>query len=396
MQNMRMRALSIISSVLLTHLCCAQEETTPVALLEETVATSSEAATAQQPMQEVPVTAAPMQPIEPMVPTIETPPVVTNEPAASSEQDEIEIKGIDTVDIAQPKGNWLYKRIWWEKAERLYEKIKQLAHQISESRIVFFLKRHDLDRTVIDPFYISMGIDQGGLQEITAYLTAQLEQERTAGQLDEQEQKLLDTIAQEKKTLEQMSQGSQRVDKLMSALEDALIKLLEQVNQARNYEQLSWDAFKAINRELSDKRARELYYNMDTYWKNLNNINTYLTDSYTKYFEQLTAKVKEEVDSIQGTIQGLKEKGVDIKMQAQKLRMGCKIPSAEQETQEPEESTGILARIWGWIKAPFAFIADTFSGLFGGGAEEVTLLRRPVKATQESIDIEAEVEEDQQ
>ena len=43
------------------------------------------------------------------------------------EQDEIEIKGIDTVDINEPKGNWLYKRIWWEKAERTYEKIKQLT-----------------------------------------------------------------------------------------------------------------------------------------------------------------------------------------------------------------------------------------------------------------------------
>lgn len=391
MQNIKMRAL-FISSFLVANLCYAQEESTPQAASEETMAAPLQTLT-EQPISD----SAAMPVSEPAAPAViePTPEVVEPaEPVLTPEQEEIEIKGIDTVDIAQPKGNWLYKRIWWEKAERLYEKIKQLANEISESRMVFFLKRHELDRTVIDPFYVSLGLEQGGLEEITSYLTSQLEQERAAGQLNEQEQKLLDTIAQEKKTLEQMSQGSQRVTKLMSALDDALIKLLEQLNQARNYEQLSWDAFKAINRELSDKRARELYYNMDTYWKNLNNINTYLSDSYAKYFEQLTAKVKEEVNAIQGTIQGLKEKGVDIKMQAQKLRTGCKV-STDQDSEEQQESSGIFSRIWGWIKAPFVFFADTVSGLFGGGPEEVTSAK-PVKATQESIDIEAEVEEDQQ
>jgi hypothetical protein len=399
MQNNKMRAL-MVSSALLLGTCYAQEESvselTPV---QEVAPVITESAIEPTSLVEAPVIAMPIEPVEP-VPVVSEPVQETAAaPASTSEQDEVEIKGIDTVDIAQPKGNWLYKRIWWEKAERLYEKIKQLANEISESRIVFFLKRHELDRAVIDPFYLSLGLEQGGLEEITSYLTAQLEQERAAGQLDEKEQQLLDTISSEKKTLEQLGQGGQRVAKLVNALEDALIKLLEQVNQARSYEQSAWDNFKAINRELSDKRARELYYNMDSYWKNLNNINAYLTDSYTKYYEQLTSKVKEEVDSIQGTIQGLKEKGVDIKMQAQKLRTGCKITDSEQEAQQPQESTGILSTIWGWIKAPFVLIGDTVSGIFGmfgGGNEEVVLARPAAKATQESIDVEAEVQEDQQ
>lgn len=395
MQNKKMRALIIASGFIICNSAMAQEEISQPDLSQEVVVPSHQEATGE-PVQDsgalVPV--EPIMPVEPQAVEPTQEPAVESAPVANPEQEEIEIKGIDTVDIAQPKGNWLYKRIWWEKAERLYEKIKQLANEIAETRIVFFLKRHELDRTVIDPFYISMGIEQGGLEEITSYLTAQLEQDRTSGELDQQEQKLLDTISQEKKTLEQLGQGSQRITKLVSALEDALIKLLEQVNQARNYEQLSWEAFKAINRELSDKRARELYYNMDTYWKNLNNINTYLADSYTQYFDQLTSKIKEEVASMQGTVQGLKEKGVDIKLQAQKLRTGCKLPAAEQQLAA-EESTGLLAKLWGWIKAPFVFVADTFGGLFGGGAEEVTLLR-PVKGTQAQIDVDTEVQEDQQ
>ena len=56
------------------------------------------------PVVETPVAPAPIEHVQ-----------IPQEP---SEEEEIEIKGIDTVNVNEPKGNWLYKRIWWEKAER--------------------------------------------------------------------------------------------------------------------------------------------------------------------------------------------------------------------------------------------------------------------------------------
>jgi hypothetical protein len=309
-------------------------------------------------------------------------PLPVEESTSSDDSDEdLEIKGIDTVDVAEPKGNWLYKRIWWEKAERTYEKIKQLAEKIQEARILYFARRTDLDRNIMDPFYLGQGFSQGELTEIISYLTNQLEQERKDGTLDDKEQVLLNALTEEKKSLENLQKGVKAVANIDRALDDALLKLSEQLNQAHMYEQQAWENFKSINRELSDKRARELYYGMDTYWRNLNNINTYISDSFSQYFDQLTDKVKQEIERIKSTMDALKEKGIDIQLQAQKLKAGKPAEPEEEIAPQTSEPQGILGTVWHWVKAPFAAVADMFGGLLGlitgsgSGPEELALAR---------------------
>ncbi len=305
----------------------------------------------------------------------------TEQPAPEEHPEDLEIKGIDTVDVAEPKGNWLYKRIWWEKAERTYEKIKQLADKILESRIVYYARRTDLDRNTLDPFYMGQGFSQGELSEVVTFLTEQLGQEHKEGALNEKEKDLLSALAEEKKNLDHLQKNIQSITNIDHALDDALLKLSEQLNQARFYEQQAWESFKAINRELSDKKARELYYGMDTYWRNLNNINSYISGPFSQYFDQLVDRVKGEVEKIKTTMGGLKEKGIDIQQQAQKLKMG-RTTESEEEMPQPEASSGFLGTIWGYLKAPFVAIGnllgDGFSwitGLFGGGSEEISLAR---------------------
>lgn len=312
-------------------------------------------------------------------------PVAPPQPGPEPEEhaEELEIKGINTVDVdSEPKGNWLYKRIWWEKAERTYEKIKQLTDKILEARILYFARRTDLDRNVLDPFYLGQGFNQGELTEIINYLTQQLEQERKEGSIDEKERDLLTILTEEKKNLEGLQKGVSMVSNIDHAIDDALLKLSEQLNQAKMYEQQAWQSFKAINRELSDKKARELYYSMDTYWRNLNNINSYISGSFAQYFDQLDDRIKQEVENIKSTMGTLKEKGIDIQSQAQKLKAG-KSAEKEEETVEAEQApTGFVETLISWIKAPFTGIANLFgsgfnwiTGLFGGGTEEISLAR---------------------
>ena len=318
---------------------------------------------------------------------------------AQSDQ-EIEIKGIDTVDVHEPKGNWLYKRIWWEKAERLYEKTKQLADKILELRLSFFTRRYDLDHRVLDPFYLGLGLDQSELSDVISYLMQESDKKLVTDQENQKEPERENVVNVEKKTLEQLQQEVQRVTKINHAIDEALMKLIEQFNQARFYEQQSWENFKAINRELNDKKARELYYGMDTYWKNLNNINNYLSDAFTKYFEQLTTKIQQETNTVKTTLQALKEKGIDIQVQAQKMK---RPPTPVKETQEAEEEEtepqGLLGTVWNWITAPFVLIGDTVTGtynwithFFRGTEPEETL---PDTQTEQEP-AESEVAEDQE
>lgn len=316
-------------------------------------------------------------------------------------EDDIEVKALDTEHMKEPKGNWLYKKIWWEKAERLYEKTRQLFDNIFELRMQFFARRHELDHATLDPFYLKNGLEEGELNEIINSLTAQVEAFEKQPKKEQKEavdtEKLQRMLVSERKNLEQLQQSTQNITKVSHAVDDALIKLLDQLNQARRYEQQSWEHFKAINRELSDKRARELYYAMDTFWKNLNNINNYLADAYTRYFDQLVTKAQSEVEKSKEIIQGLKEKGIDLQLQSLKLRKPCKAPQEPEQEPEEQESSGLLGTLWHWTTAPFrvigngiAGIIDWVGGFFGGtnALEEGALEQDSVE---KAVDCESEI-----
>lgn len=360
----------------------------------EPVATPMEPVQATQSAQPSMQTTSPAPAVEPVSaqPAAEVPPAQPQTQVVEPqlfEQADIEIKGIDTVDVQEPKGNWLYKRIWWEKAERTYEKIKQLTDKLIDLRMDFFVKRNQIDRLLIE-FYSDVGFKHGELSELMDYLTRQLEQQRTQeGSLDEKERDILATLNDEKKSIEQMQQGLQTLGKIDQAVEDALLKLIEQLNQAKFYEQQSWEIFKAINRELSDKKARELFYTMDTYWRNLNSINAYLSDAFAKYFEQLTQKLQQESDKIKTTVQALGEKGINLQAQSMAMRKECKMPAKDEEQKETEESTGFLASVWRIVTAPFRAIGSVFgglydwvTGLFGGSSEDIVVAKPSRRASE--------------
>ena len=277
----------------------------------------------------------------------------------------IEIKGIDTLDVDEPKGNWLLKRIWWEKAERWYEKIKQVKQDILESRMFFFQKRTELDRNAFDPFYVKVGVGQGELQEIISSLLAKLEQMREEqGSLNEQEREFLVVLELEQETLKNLEQKLKSVNAVDNGIDDALMKLMEQINLAREYERQAWDTFKAITRELSDKRARELYYSMDNMWNNIGATSSYIKDQFTPYFNQMIEKAQELIADMEKAIILLKEKGVDLKTQAQKLSKkdsGKKQEKLEEKTKRSTKKEKTERTISGW----FDWLFDFFSMITG-------------------------------
>lgn len=278
-----------------------------------------------------------------------------------------EPEGISTVDIDEPSGNWLFKRIWWEKAEAKYEKIKNAVDQVLEARMLFFSKRTELDRTLFDPFYRTIGLGSGELNEIISYLINELEKERGhEGSLRGQERELLNALQTEKKVLEQLQLDVQSINKLDNAIDDALTTLLGQINQARVYEKQAWQQFKAIAKELSDKKARELYYSMDTLWKNIKDINDYIKNAFSQHFDKLVQAAQEQINKARDTIQLLREKGIDFKLQAQRLASLDKQESSNHEDEEEKEvavQPGFLMKIWQRITGGLLAL---WNSLFGG------------------------------
>ncbi len=133
-----------------------------------------------------------------------------------------EIMGIDTVDLEDPQGNWLYKRVWWERAESKYEKIQNAVTTMLEMRTGFFAKRAELDKTVLDPFYIKIGMSQGELQEILKELLIRATKEAK----DKKDERLVERAEADKKELEQLQKDVQSVVAQDEEVENAILMLV--------------------------------------------------------------------------------------------------------------------------------------------------------------------------
>ncbi|MGB8366923.1 MAG: hypothetical protein WCD44_01050 [Candidatus Babeliales bacterium] len=283
--------------------------------------------------------------------------------------EEIEETGIDTIDIDEPQGNWLFKRMWWEHAEERYEKIRDLVQKIWESRMSFFIKRNELDKMILDPFYISIGLGQGELQEILSELVDRIEKERQEeGVLNQAERLLLDQLQAEKQTLEQTKSDVELINQLNQEVDQALNRLMEQINRVRAYEQESWEYFKDIARVLNDKKARELFFKIDTALQNVKSVDIYLQQDFSQHFNQLLQKINVQINKVVDTMQKLKEKGIDFKKQINVTEE--ELPSQEKmEEEEEEEAKSWGKRVWDNI---VAVIRWPYDKLFGSQAADTS------------------------
>lgn len=275
-----------------------------------------------------------------------------------------EIVGIDTVDLEEPQGNWLYKRIWWERAEQKYEKLKQRVAEILETRMLFFTQRSEIDKDVIDPFYQSIGLKRGELSGVIADVLAKLNERKEKGEtLDIKERDMFEKAQTELAALEQLHKDVEGITQLDHDLDSSLAKLMEQINVVRQYEQEAWLKFKEIARVLDEKAARELFFQIEVSTKNVRDVQEYLAGPFTQHYKQLIETIHKQVEQVNREIQALIDKGVDLKSYLEKIR------APEQPVQlvvEDDEEVEIIEQPKGIVGTILDYIVSAFGAVWGG------------------------------
>lgn len=257
---------------------------------------------------------------------------------------------IDTMDLEDPQGNWLFKRHWWKRANKMYERIDALVEQAFDSRSQFVRIQNEIEDDLLEPFYRTVGISQGSLNELVTSLMDRLKKWRKEkGILTEEEKEFLESLEAHQDTMEQLQADMQGVNQLDTMLENSIKTVMEQLNLTRTYKQRAWDYLKEIEHELSDQRARELVFEMKALEKNIKAILSYLTGSFSTYFEQLSQSAYDQVDRIKQAVQDLRESGVDLKREVQKFE------GVEAEPQEVKEELGWWQRFSNWVRSLFGW-----------------------------------------
>lgn len=321
----------------------AAQEPAPAAAAEP-VQNPTEEKSADAKKQEITPLPEPPKPITALTPE--------QQEKALAEVNTQELSTIDTVDVSSPEGNWLFKRVWWQKSNELYGKIRGVVDQIADARMQFYTEHVRIDRDLLDPFYASVGFDQGQLTEIAEVLTQELEKKRKKkGALDEKELDYYATVVSAKETIEGFKIGVQSVGQLSDNLRDALIKLVEQLNRARSYESEAWRLLNLIAQELSDKQAREYYYGVLTQWQNIKEIYAYIVGPYVQHFGQVMEALVQKTKEVKTSLDELKDKGVKFGKEVQEHLDKEDEASSEQETPKPVAKKGW----WAWLTSWFGW-----------------------------------------
>jgi hypothetical protein len=343
-----------------------------------------------------PAVAAPVPaPVVFPTPVVATPvPAITPAPAPVVPLSDEERVGIDTIDLKEPAGNWMWKRIWWERAQVRYEETKGVFDTVLDLRMPFYRRRSDIDHKVLDPLYISAGLDQVELAKILATLTTLLDLEQDKHKtLEEYDRVMRDKIIEDRKNLEQLHNDIAMLGKHEETLDKFLETLTEQVNVARNYEKKSWQAYKDIGTVLNDKRARELYLGMDTPFEGLKSIVQYIQGPFEQDFSKIETIINEHATRIKDTLQSLKEKNVDLKEYSKKLdeRLGKdneqeKETSITQEAPEEEGWMSTLASWWRTATDALYSVYESIKSYIPGASTEPEISAEPNKESEIKVE----------
>lgn len=219
---------------------------------------------------------------------------------------------LDTTEV-DGGGNWLNKRMWYERAQKVFDEIRMSISSVNDLRVQFIDQEHQIARK-IDSFFEVVTFKYGELYATFQEMLATLEtQQKIIGDLSVEERNLQVKVKQELTVVEQIEKDMKSIGQIDNKIQETMDQAFKTVGECLDYENRAWQAFKSIGKELDDKKARNLYYQMNNYKQNLDQKITYLKTMLLPYMQrELGSKIDTSIAKINTAIEHLKAKGLDL------------------------------------------------------------------------------------
>lgn len=219
---------------------------------------------------------------------------------------------LDTTEV-DGGGNWLNKRIWYERAQTVFDEIRVMVNTIGDLRIQFSNEVNTVGQK-IDSFFETVDFTKSQLDDKFKEILVALDTEqKIVGDLSEEERTLQTTIKQELLVIDQIGRDIKSIGEVDNKIDQTLMQAFKTIDECREYETKAWDTFKSIGKELDDKKARNFYYQMNNYKQNIDQKSSYLKSTLLPYLHNvLVAKIETNISKINEAINQLKTKGVDL------------------------------------------------------------------------------------
>lgn len=219
---------------------------------------------------------------------------------------------LDTTEI-DGGGNWLNKRIWYEKSQAVFDDIRRVVGSVNDLRIQFSNEVNAVGQK-IEMFFETVGFTGGELRgKFQEYLAQIEDSQKIIGELSAEERDLQNSVKQELATVDQIERDMKSIGEVDDKIEQTLMQAFKLIDECREYETRAWESFKAIGKELDDKKARNFYYQMSNGKQNIEQKYSYLQSTLLPYLHNvLVAKIETNISKINQALATLKSKGLDF------------------------------------------------------------------------------------
>ena len=221
---------------------------------------------------------------------------------------------LDTTGIdINGSGNWLKKRIIYQQAQTEFDEVLESVSKVVDMRMQFSNEVSAIGHK-IDEFYETVDFDKGQLDDKFKEILAALDvEQKLRGDLSEKERELQTAIKQQMTSIDQLGRNIKSIGDLDSKIDQTLMQAFKTIDECRDYEAKAWTTFKLIGKEIDDKKARNLYYEINNFKQNIDQKSNYLSSSLLPYLHNvLVAKIESNISKINDSIAQLKQKGIDL------------------------------------------------------------------------------------
>lgn len=265
---------------------------------------------------------------------------------------------LNTVD-AESGGNWVIKRAFWEAGLSAYDKIVQLNDQLFSIQMTYVNKRNEANNFV-DTHFIELGFDRGELAQLLITLSEDIERRKTLQhEYTAEDAENVKKIEAQQKKLAFLKKQMEYIDRLDDSLDQVMSQVVASIAACRTFEKKAWENYKTIGKELNDKRAKDLYYQIESYHQSILKQLDYLKNGLANYFSAHIQKVSDSINELRTEINALQSLGTDLKahyevqfkkheqqMQDDKDTLEQQLAAERKKEAQLEKAAALATRPW--------------------------------------------------
>jgi len=215
-----------------------------------------------------------------------------------------------TTSVDDASGNWFVKKTLVKKARLIYTQIRDIKEKISKQKDSFIEQRTKLNNTLND-FYINFSFDLDSIDTILDRLENQIKElQPKTKEAAAEEAVELESLIKKKETLAQLKKSLDTINKLDKSFDQGLELFFKQEELSRSYEQGAWNNYRSMEELLSDIKAEELYWQIQSALENLQANYTYAYGDFAAYVQKTIQTITESIEKVKTSITDLKTQGI--------------------------------------------------------------------------------------